>query len=50
MYRCPCPGCPKTYLSQREADLCTPEKYWADRYPSTVDQKITDQNSVFLTE
>lgn len=32
MYRCM--ACGKLYVSQREADLCTPEDYWMDVYGS----------------
>ena len=45
-----CGACGKLYLSQREADLCPPREEWPERYPGTVDQEITDQNSVFADQ
>lgn len=36
MYRCP--GCGELYLSQREADLCSPRECWMEDYGiETVD-------------
>ena len=33
-----CPACADLYLTQREADLCTPREAWLARYgPDTAD-------------
>lgn len=31
-----CPACADLYLTQREADLCTPREQWATRYALDV--------------
>lgn len=45
-----CALCGILYLTQREADLCSPVREWPTRYPHLVDQKITDQNSAFTDQ
>ncbi len=45
-----CGACGILYLTQREADLCTPREGWAERYPHLVDQEITAGNSCFSNQ